>query len=465
MPCPSATGARYDAELTHACARRPVSSRLSGRRSARATGSPSAHGARRPPSCRRRRCSAASPPWPASTSTSPRARSCSCRGPNGAGKTTLLRACAGLVPVGRRRGGRARPRPAPTTASAAVRRRVGLLGHATAPLRRPDRGRQRALLGPGRRRRPTADADAAMDRLGLDGRLRDVPVARLSAGQRRRTSLGRASWPAGPSCGCSTSPTPGSTRPAATCVDGLVATPPRPAPPWSSPSHELDRADRGRRPRRHAGRRHRRRSPPAAPDPAPAATAPGPCRRPGGRRCCVTPRLVAGKDLRVEAAQPGDHSTRSLPFAFLVLRAVRLRPRPRPRRPGPGRRPACSGWRCCSPRCSPSSGPSPSRRPTATATPCASPASTPAGDLPRQGRRRRRRSSWPSRSCSLSGVVVLYGADIDGAAPACLLVVTCAGRDRRAGRRRYPLRRPGRRAAGRGRRCCRCSSCRCWRRC
>src|ERR687898_2419950 len=52
------------------------------------------------------------------------------RGPNGAGKTTLLRACAGLVPVVRGeavvlgRDLRRDPR--------AVRRRVGLLGHATA---------------------------------------------------------------------------------------------------------------------------------------------------------------------------------------------------------------------------------------------------------------------------------------------------------------------------------------------
>ncbi|MDP1806082.1 MAG: ATP-binding cassette domain-containing protein, partial [Acidimicrobiales bacterium] len=34
-----------------------------------------------------------------------------------------------------------------------------------------------------------ADVDAAMARLGLDGRLADVVVARLSAGQRRRASL------------------------------------------------------------------------------------------------------------------------------------------------------------------------------------------------------------------------------------------------------------------------------------
>jgi ABC-type multidrug transport system ATPase subunit len=34
-----------------------------------------------------------------------------------------------------------------------------------------------------------ADAESAMARLGLDGRLSDVSVGRLSTGQRRRTSL------------------------------------------------------------------------------------------------------------------------------------------------------------------------------------------------------------------------------------------------------------------------------------
>ncbi|MGH2685383.1 MAG: ABC transporter ATP-binding protein, partial [Actinomycetota bacterium] len=34
-----------------------------------------------------------------------------------------------------------------------------------------------------------AEADAALTLLGLDGRLADVPVGRLSAGQRRRTSI------------------------------------------------------------------------------------------------------------------------------------------------------------------------------------------------------------------------------------------------------------------------------------
>ncbi len=108
------------------------------------------------------------------------------QGPNGAGKTTLLRCCAGLVPVvdgvarvlghdlrsDRRR----------------VRHRVALLAHATGlyddlTVEANVRFWAAATGAEGR------DVDAALGRLGLDGRLRDVPVAKLSAGQRRRTSL------------------------------------------------------------------------------------------------------------------------------------------------------------------------------------------------------------------------------------------------------------------------------------
>lgn len=108
------------------------------------------------------------------------------QGPNGAGKTTLLRACAGLVPVVDGEATvlgvdlRRDPRP--------VRHRVGLLGHASGlyqDLTVADNVRFWARAGRSR----TVDADAAMARLGLDGRLADVAVARLSAGQRRRTSL------------------------------------------------------------------------------------------------------------------------------------------------------------------------------------------------------------------------------------------------------------------------------------
>lgn len=107
-------------------------------------------------------------------------------GPNGAGKTTLLRACAGLVPVvdgdARVLGVDLRTDPR------AVRHRVGLLGHATGlydDLTVAENVRFWARAGRARR----ADADAAMARLGLDGRLADVAVARLTAGQRRRTAL------------------------------------------------------------------------------------------------------------------------------------------------------------------------------------------------------------------------------------------------------------------------------------
>ena len=108
------------------------------------------------------------------------------RGPNGAGKTTLLRACAGLVPVVRGEAVvlgcdlRTDPRP--------VRRRVGLLGHATGlyddlTVAENVRFWGRAV-GAGR-----SDVEGALALAGLDGRLRDVAAGRLSAGQRRRTSL------------------------------------------------------------------------------------------------------------------------------------------------------------------------------------------------------------------------------------------------------------------------------------
>jgi heme ABC exporter ATP-binding subunit CcmA len=110
------------------------------------------------------------------------------RGANGAGKSTLLRLCAGLLAPTTGEGvvlgqdlGTARGRRA-------VRRRVGLLAHATFlydDLTVADNVRFWARAAGA----DPADAEAAMTRLGLDGRLADVPAARLSAGQRRRTSL------------------------------------------------------------------------------------------------------------------------------------------------------------------------------------------------------------------------------------------------------------------------------------
>ena len=108
------------------------------------------------------------------------------QGPNGAGKTTLLRACAGLVPVV---DGTAEVLGVDLVADArAVRPMVGLLGHATGlydDLTVADNVRFWARAAGADRR----DADAAMARLGVDGRLASVPVAKLSAGQRKRTAL------------------------------------------------------------------------------------------------------------------------------------------------------------------------------------------------------------------------------------------------------------------------------------
>ncbi len=108
------------------------------------------------------------------------------RGSNGAGKTSLLRVCAGLLPVTR---GEARVCGLDvTTHRSAVRQRVGLLGHNNglyADLTVAENVRfWGATVGA-----TVAETEAAMHHLGLDGRLADVAVASLSAGQKRRTAL------------------------------------------------------------------------------------------------------------------------------------------------------------------------------------------------------------------------------------------------------------------------------------
>src|SRR3954464_975491 len=108
------------------------------------------------------------------------------QGPNGAGKTTLLRACAGLVPVVE--GEAVVLGHDLLTDRRSVRRQVGLLGHESGlydELTVADNVRFWAKAS----RATRQDADAAMVRLGLHGRLAGGPGARLSAGQRRRTSL------------------------------------------------------------------------------------------------------------------------------------------------------------------------------------------------------------------------------------------------------------------------------------
>jgi heme ABC exporter ATP-binding subunit CcmA len=107
-------------------------------------------------------------------------------GANGAGKTSLLRACAGLLPV---TSGEARVLGVDlTTDHTTVRRHVGLLGHA-APLYDELSAAENVRFSVRALGLPAAVADAALERLGLVGRLRTTPTGRLSAGQRRRVAL------------------------------------------------------------------------------------------------------------------------------------------------------------------------------------------------------------------------------------------------------------------------------------
>jgi heme ABC exporter ATP-binding subunit CcmA len=110
------------------------------------------------------------------------------RGPNGAGKTTLLRCLAGVLPVVRGEatvlGRDLRSR----SDARALRAHVGLLGHATGlydDLTVVDNVRFWGRAAGA----DAAEIEAALAGCGLQGRLASLPVARLSAGQRRRTSL------------------------------------------------------------------------------------------------------------------------------------------------------------------------------------------------------------------------------------------------------------------------------------
>jgi ABC-type multidrug transport system ATPase subunit len=100
-------------------------------------------------------------------------------GANGAGKTSLLRACAGLLPV---TAGEARVLGIDLTADhTAVRRHVGLLGHA-APLYDELSAAENVRFAVRALGLSTATGESALER-------RTTPTGRLSAGQRRRVAL------------------------------------------------------------------------------------------------------------------------------------------------------------------------------------------------------------------------------------------------------------------------------------
>lgn len=108
------------------------------------------------------------------------------RGPNGAGKTTLLRALAGLIPVV---DGQAEVLGHDLRLDRrSVRSHIGLLGHESGLYEDLSVTANvafwtRACGG------SKESANSAIERVGMDGRLSEVVVSRLSAGQRRRASL------------------------------------------------------------------------------------------------------------------------------------------------------------------------------------------------------------------------------------------------------------------------------------
>jgi len=162
------------------------------------------------------------------------------RGPNGAGKTTLLRALAGLVTI---TSGEASVLGVDLRVDRrSVRPRVGLLAHGAGlydELTVADNVRfwtRAAHADP-------ADAEAAMVRLGLDGRLRRVTVGRLSAGQRRRASFA-CLVARRPELWLLDEPHAGLDAEGRDLVDGLVAEAAGSGATVLFASHELDRAER-----------------------------------------------------------------------------------------------------------------------------------------------------------------------------------------------------------------------------
>ncbi len=161
------------------------------------------------------------------------------RGANGAGKTTLLRACAGLVRV---TDGDAVVLGHDLRADRrAVRRRIGMLGHATAlydELTVVDNVRFWARAAGA----TVAHADAALERVALPDRLRDVPVALLSTGQRRRVSLASV-LARRPELWLLDEPHAGLDQDARDLVDELVRAAAAAGATVLLASHELDRAE------------------------------------------------------------------------------------------------------------------------------------------------------------------------------------------------------------------------------
>tara|TARA_B100000959_G_scaffold267624_1_gene311331 strand:- start:92 stop:751 length:660 start_codon:yes stop_codon:yes gene_type:complete len=112
------------------------------------------------------------------------------QGPNGAGKTTLLRLCAGLIPLGTG-SGKVLGHDL-FTEQQSIRRSVAMLGH-TSGLYDDLTVRENVTFwaqAAGLDKTTAFErAENAIERMGVEKRLLGLPVSRLSAGQKRRTSL------------------------------------------------------------------------------------------------------------------------------------------------------------------------------------------------------------------------------------------------------------------------------------
>lgn len=108
------------------------------------------------------------------------------KGRNGAGKTSFLRAVAGLLRISK---GSATVLDVDLVATPAdVRHRVGLLGHETS-LYEDLSAKENVLFALKATRSSTDSWESALNAVGLGGRLVDLKVSKMSAGQRKKVAL------------------------------------------------------------------------------------------------------------------------------------------------------------------------------------------------------------------------------------------------------------------------------------